>query len=95
MHGTGARHGRRRFLRGLALGMAAFTTRGVFAQQLAPTASTGEGPFYPNKLPLDADNDLLIVNDAITPAAGVITTSDRPRLDSHRPASPERLRGDR
>src|SRR5262249_16096078 len=31
-----------------------------------------EGPFYPNKLPLDTDNDLLIVNDSITPAVGDI-----------------------
>jgi protocatechuate 3,4-dioxygenase beta subunit len=53
--------------------MAAFTTRGVFAQQIIETASTGEGPFYPNKLPLDADNDLLIINDEITPAVGTIT----------------------
>jgi len=73
MHGADARHGRRRFLRGLTLGMAAFAARGALAQQLAETAPTGEGPFYPNKLPLDADNDLLIVNDAITPAVGVIT----------------------
>ena len=73
MRRTGSLHDRRRFLRGLALGIAAFTTRGAFAQQVAETAPTGEGPFYPNKLPLDADNDLLIVNDAITPAVGVIT----------------------
>ena len=32
-----------------------------------------EGPFYPDKLPLDTDNDLLIVNDAITPAVGTVT----------------------
>ena len=32
-----------------------------------------EGPFYPDKLPLDTDNDLLIVNDSITPAVGQIT----------------------
>ena len=32
-----------------------------------------EGPFYPDKLPLDTDNDLLILNDAITPAVGEIT----------------------
>jgi protocatechuate 3,4-dioxygenase beta subunit len=32
-----------------------------------------EGPFYPDKLPLDTDNDLLIVNDAITPAIGEVT----------------------
>ena len=73
MHGADGRHGRRRFLQGLTLGMAAFTARGALAQQLAETAPTGEGPFYPNKLPLDADNDLLIINDAITPAVGVIT----------------------
>lgn len=73
MHTTGSLLGRRRFLRGLTGGIAAFTARGAFAQQLAETATTGEGPFYPNKLPLDADNDLLIINDAITPAVGVVT----------------------
>jgi protocatechuate 3,4-dioxygenase, beta subunit len=65
---------RRRFLQGLtAAGMAAFTTRGVFAQQLVETGTTTEGPFYPDKLPLDTDNDLLIINDALTPAVGEIT----------------------
>jgi len=32
-----------------------------------------EGPFYPDKLPLDTDNDLLIINDEITQAVGEIT----------------------
>ena len=32
-----------------------------------------EGPFYPNKLPLDTDNDLLVINDGITPAVGEVT----------------------
>jgi len=32
-----------------------------------------EGPFYPDKLPLDTDNDLLVLNDSITPAVGEIT----------------------
>jgi protocatechuate 3,4-dioxygenase beta subunit len=65
---------RRQFLRGLtAAGMAAFTTKGLFAQRLVDTATATEGPFYPDKLPLDTDNDLLIVNDAITPAVGEIT----------------------
>jgi protocatechuate 3,4-dioxygenase beta subunit len=32
-----------------------------------------EGPFYPDKLPLDTDNDLLVINDSITPAVGEIT----------------------
>ena len=65
--------GRRGFLSGLAGGAALFAVRGAFAQQLTETPSTGEGPFYPDKLPLDTDNDLLIINDAITPAVGEIT----------------------
>jgi protocatechuate 3,4-dioxygenase beta subunit len=64
---------RRRFLQAVAFGMAAFSTRGLFAQELVETASMTEGPFYPDKMPLDTDNDLLIINDAITPATGEIT----------------------
>jgi protocatechuate 3,4-dioxygenase beta subunit len=65
---------RRRFLTGsLALGAAAFTARGAFADELARTPKQTEGPFYPNKLPLDTDNDLLILNDTITPAVGEVT----------------------
>ena len=67
---------RRQFLRslGAGAGMALFETRGLFAQALTlkPTASTTEGPFYPDKMPLDTDNDLLTINDAITPAVGEI-----------------------
>lgn len=68
-----ALHGRRRFLQSLTVGVAALSARGVFAQQLTETAEAGEGPFYPNRLPLDTDNDLLILNDAITPGVGEIT----------------------
>jgi len=64
---------RRAFVRSFVLGAAAFTSPGVFAQALTPTTRTGEGPFYPDKLPLDTDNDLLILNDSITPAVGQIT----------------------
>ena len=65
---------RRGFLHGsLALGALAFTTRGLFAEQLALTPRLTEGPFYPDKLPLDTDNDLIIVNNSITPAVGEIT----------------------
>jgi protocatechuate 3,4-dioxygenase beta subunit len=39
---------------------------------LTRTPSVEEGPFYPPQLPLDTDNDLLIVNDSITPAVGQI-----------------------
>jgi len=65
---------RRGLLRGgLALGAVAFTVPGVFAEELARTPRLTEGPFYPDRLPLDTDNDLLIVNDSITPAVGEIT----------------------
>src|SRR5580704_11791454 len=74
-------HNRRRFLSGLTLGATAlgatrlFTIPGAFAEELERirTPAQTEGPFYPDKLPLDTDNDLLIVNDGITPAVGQIT----------------------
>src|SRR5262245_9678675 len=65
--------GRRAFLSSLTLGAAAFTTRGLFADELTRTPDQTEGPVYPDKLPLDTDNDLLIINDAITPAVGTVT----------------------
>jgi protocatechuate 3,4-dioxygenase beta subunit len=46
---------------------------GEFAQALVVTPPQTEGPFYPRTLPLDVDNDLLIVDNAITPAVGTIT----------------------
>jgi protocatechuate 3,4-dioxygenase beta subunit len=64
---------RRVFLSTCALGAAAFTARGAFADELTRTPRQTEGPFYPNKLPLDTDNDLLIVNDSLTPAVGEVT----------------------
>jgi protocatechuate 3,4-dioxygenase beta subunit len=64
-------HSRRIFLG--ALGAAFFTTRGLFAEQLLRTPTLTEGPFYPDNLPLDTDNDLIIINDKITPAVGEIT----------------------
>jgi protocatechuate 3,4-dioxygenase beta subunit len=71
--------GRRRFIRGIAFGVAGFSVSslfnvpGLFAEQLMLTPSQGEGPFYPDHLPLDTDNDLLTVNDSITPAVGQVT----------------------
>lgn len=73
---------RRQFLGGMALGAAAFTVPGVFAEELTRTPSQTEGPFYPDKMPLDTDNDLLIINDTITPAVGEITHLTGRILDS-------------
>src|SRR5712692_8570270 len=65
---------RRGFLSQFTLGATLFTVRGAFAEELTrKTARVEEGPFYPPKLPLDTDNDLIIVNDSITPAVGEIT----------------------
>ena len=64
---------RREIIRHLAVGAAAIAAPGVFAEELAKTASLTEGPFYPDRLPLDTDNDLLVINDVITPAVGEIT----------------------
>lgn len=72
---------RRRFLTHLGAGAAAagataflnrcFADPGFYADHLLTPAQT-EGPFYPNHLPLDTDNDLLIINDSMTPAVGEI-----------------------
>jgi len=64
---------RRNFLKGLTLSSAALWTPGVFAEELTATPRQTEGPFYPDKLPLDTDNDLLIINDEISPAVGEVT----------------------
>lgn len=64
--------GRRAFLG--SLGAAAFfSTRGLFAEELSATVATTEGPFYPDRMPLDTDNDLILINDAITPAVGEVS----------------------
>lgn len=63
----------RRAVLGTFTAAAFFTTRGLFAEQLALTPPRTEGPFYPDQLPLDTDNDLILVNDGITPAVGEIT----------------------
>ncbi len=65
---------RRRSLQyGLAMGTILLWNRGALAEVLTETARMTEGPFYPDKMPLDTDNDLLIINDSITPAVGAIT----------------------
>lgn len=70
---------RRTFLKGTAsltagLALPAFwDVRGAYAEALLATPRQTEGPFYPDHLPLDTDNDLIIVNDGITPAIGEIT----------------------
>ena len=63
---------RRKLIKGLTIGAAACLVPGVFAEELMRTPRQTEGPFYPDKMPLDTDNDLLLINDKITPAVGQI-----------------------
>ena len=42
------------------------------AETLTLTPRQTEGPFYPDKMPLDTDNDLIIINDSLTPAVGTV-----------------------
>ena len=65
---------RRRFLAQFAIAATGLTLSPfAFAEELLRTPAQTEGPFYPDKLPLDTDNDLLIVNSNLTPAVGEIT----------------------
>jgi len=64
---------RRQFVGACAFTAAAFTTPGLMAEELSRTPRQTEGPFYPDRLPLDTDNDLLVLNDSMTPAVGEIT----------------------
>jgi protocatechuate 3,4-dioxygenase beta subunit len=73
-------HSRRRFL--IGLNAALFAVPGAFAEELVRTPRQTEGPFYPDHLPLDTDNDLIIVNDSLTPAVGELTHLSGRILDS-------------
>lgn len=77
---------RRLFLRHLMVGAASLTAvrafseealrfieDGHFLDELVRTPSQIEGPFYPTKLPLDVDNDLILIKPSTTPAVGKVT----------------------
>ena len=66
-----------------AVGVAMAFAPGAFAEELVRTPKQTEGPFYPDKLPLDTDNDLIIVNDSLTEAVGEITHLSGRILDAH------------
>ena len=80
--GAVASQDRRGFLLRFGLGAALFAVPGALAEDLIRTPRQTEGPFYPDHLPLDTDNDLLIVNDGITPAVGEITHLNGRILDA-------------
>lgn len=73
---------RRSFLGGLAWGAALLSAPGAWAEELVQTPDQTEGPFYPDHLPLDTDNDLVVINDALDSAVGEITYLSGRILDS-------------
>ncbi len=66
------RHRRSFLTAASAFSASLYTSRGAFAD-LLQSPSVTEGPFYPDRLPLDVDNDLIVLSDSLTPAVGTIT----------------------
>jgi len=56
----------------LATSASAFLSGYSWANELTQTAQSSEGPLYPDRMPIDTDNDLLLVNGATVPGAGEI-----------------------
>lgn len=63
---------RRHFMRTAGFGTALLAIPGLPAATPVLTPATGSGPFYPDHLPLDTDNDLIVINEASDPALGEI-----------------------
>ncbi|MDJ0976667.1 MAG: protocatechuate 3,4-dioxygenase [Planctomycetota bacterium] len=55
-----------------AASAALLMTPEAFAKELTKTPTQTEGPFYPDRLPLDRDNDLIVIGKSLTPAVGTI-----------------------
>ncbi len=64
---------RRALLNGLLIGALACSTQRAWAQRLIMTPAQTEGPFYPDQMPLDQDNDLVLIAGRKAPALGEIT----------------------
>lgn len=74
---------RRTLLHTMLAGALAYSTQGAWGQGLMVTPAQTEGPFYPDHLPLDQDNDLVMVGAHRAPAAGEITQLTGRILDLH------------
>jgi protocatechuate 3,4-dioxygenase beta subunit len=65
---------RRQILRSFLLGAGGLWVPGVFAEALTLTPRATEGPYYPDHLPLDQDNDLVQVTGKEAAALGTVTS---------------------
>ena len=68
---------RRRLVAG-GLTLAGWTALTGAGAVLVPTPRQSAGPFYPDKLPLDSDADLVSVAGRGAPALGVLESRPRP-----------------
>ncbi|MBL9135008.1 MAG: intradiol ring-cleavage dioxygenase [Verrucomicrobiales bacterium] len=64
---------RRRFLARMVFGSLVLGASRTQAARRLLTPMQTEGPFYPDHLPLDTDNDLLFINDSPGSALGEVT----------------------
>jgi protocatechuate 3,4-dioxygenase beta subunit len=64
---------RRTLLRSFLLTTGGIITGDLYAEALTLTPRQTEGPYYPDHLPLDQDNDLTLITGGKAPAGGVIT----------------------
>ena len=71
MHAFHLRLDRRRLLRSLLLTSGGILTNELYAEALVLTPRATEGPYYPDHLPLDQDNDLTRISSG-TPAGGIM-----------------------
>ncbi len=62
----------RRSFQSLVFGVVFFTAVGAFAEDVVLIPRQTEGPFYPDKLPLDTDNDLTLLKNSSTHAQGEV-----------------------
>ena len=74
-------HRRQMLTTSFAFAASLYTTKGLFADLLSSPGLT-EGPFYPDHLPLDLDNDLIVIDNSTTPAVGTITQLSGRVLDT-------------
>lgn len=74
------RFSRRQLLRSLLLTTGGIITQEVYAEALTLTPRATEGPYYPDHLPLDQDNDLLRITEG-APAEGTVASFGGRLLD--------------
>lgn len=73
---------RRRLLHSLLLATGGIITSDIHAEALLLTPRCTEGPYYPDHLPLDQDNDLIQIKGDQHPSGGIVTELGGRLLDA-------------